>query len=236
MQNRRMIFSRKYNFGYINVPKSACTTIKNIIYILDNGTEYHDPAAIHHDGRAILYIGSPERQEFLYRTNAQDFLFSFVRHPYVRAYSCFKEKIAGGGRWSYPAVRAAINEEYKLNILPGKAISIDEHENNFWNFLRFVKESIKKSNFHPSQIDHWRPQSDILVEYQGIRFIGKVENFEIDFEEVLREFGIEGQRFHDMKWNEGPDNGVRISEIFSDRVRLFLEDIYHQDVEIFDYI
>lgn len=222
--------------GYINVPKSACTSIKNIIYILDRGLEYPDPPAIHHDGEAILYIGSKNQKEFLSRTRENNFLFSFVRHPYSRAYSCFKEKIASNGKWSYPAVREAINREYKISISAKNFGSIDDQENNFWHFLEFAKCSLSFSGLHPSQVDHWRPQSDILSTYPELSFIGSVENFKDDMRRVLSEYGIGREDLLEKRWNEGPENGTKLSDIMSPRVRVALESLYHKDISIFGYV
>jgi len=83
--------TRKHALAYLTLPKSACTTIKNILYFLDNGEYYRDPVSIHGDGIALLKWNSPIRINIEAAIRNRKVVFTFVREPFSRAYSAFNE-------------------------------------------------------------------------------------------------------------------------------------------------
>jgi hypothetical protein len=231
----RIIPSWNHHIAYINVPKSACTSIKNIIYFLDFNAIYHDPLAIHHDGEAILCIGSKNRSAFLERVGQKNFVFSFVRHPYKRIYSCYKEKILSNGRWSYPRVRNDFIGQCDVDLSENFLLERDVQEHNFWKFLGFAEATIASNGYHPSQIDHWRSQAEILAAYNSIDFIGRVESFETDINIILEICGVSDKGISKKSWNDGPSIGLPIAEVFSPRVQNRLHKIYGRDLDHFGY-
>ena len=87
-----LIASKKHNIIYANMPKAGCTTIKNLIYFIDNDCYYHSPLDIHNDSDALMK-GKYNPEVMKQKMKSRDIVFTMVRHPYKRAYSCFNEKI-----------------------------------------------------------------------------------------------------------------------------------------------
>ena len=88
---------------YANMPKSGCTTIKNLLYRIDSGAFLDDPLTIH--GRPELMVHWKAQPEAIERRLKTDLVFTFVRHPLKRAYSCFNEKIHFRSIYSFGKAR-----------------------------------------------------------------------------------------------------------------------------------
>ncbi|MGC2855108.1 sulfotransferase family protein [Novispirillum sp. DQ9] len=232
-----LIASRTHGFIYVNVPKSACTTIKNLIYILDHGQEYKRPLAIHHDAQALLKARSPDGM-FDQRCAASTFSFTFVRHPFLRAYSCFNEKVYARGRWSFPRVTKMVETGYGARFPSEGEYSADQHEANFHAFLLFVRDPKGGATLPRPQAAHWEPQCQILrrhTRWHSLDFVGRVESFRDDMAFVLRKIGAEGRVDPGQRWNEGPPAPFKYEEVLSDRIRGLLEDVYGEDMAYFAY-
>src|SRR5437762_833738 len=74
---------------YLNMPKAACTTIKNQFFFMEHGRYVDEPLDIHsHDDLLYSRERTPERlQLFRSKLKQRHLVFTFVRHPGKRAYS-----------------------------------------------------------------------------------------------------------------------------------------------------
>lgn len=142
-----VFISESYDYGYISVPKVACTSIKSYLWRL----EVNNPALVINSPhkfknnpfkpiniRSLKASGGGDL-----RLNDRVF-FALVRHPTKRVVSSYKDKILRVGA---PQRREI---EKILNIKRGAAIS-------FSDFLAAIK-SQDPSTLNP----HWRPQSMLL--------------------------------------------------------------------------
>ena len=87
---------------YVNMPKSGCTTIKNLLHRIDSGAFLDDPLTIH--GRPELMVHSnaqPEEIERRLKTRPRSSPSCATRCK--RAYSCFNEKIHFSSLYSFAA-------------------------------------------------------------------------------------------------------------------------------------
>lgn len=227
---------------YLNVPKAACTTIKNQMYFMEHGRYIDEPLDIHahQDGLLRSRQNTPEVQAlFERRLRERHLVFTFVRHPGKRAYSCFSEKIVHESKYSFPKVRDFIVEKYGL-ALPAAddaGYDVERHRRNFLCFLDFVRDNFAGKT--PVRMDaHWGRQSSILHHFQRFFFIdliGRVESFESQFTGVLDQTPMQHRPDLGVRFNEGPKPPFSYAQIVDAEVAQRLHDLYKDDYDRLGY-
>jgi len=230
--------------GYLNMPKAACTTIKNILYYLHNGAWLDRPLNIHRAirHRSVLLTGSAysQNREHLEQLGKTWCNFTFVRNPGARAFSVFVEKIWATGPYSFPDIRHHLLSKGALTLPPlesGAARDTDSVASNFLAFLDFVADNLARRTRFPFN-PHWCVQSQRIKAQEGrdlINYIGRVETFSENMDLVLRMGGYTGPSLGGKRFNEGPKPPFRLSDIIDDRIAHRLWDIYSEDYEAFGY-
>ncbi len=218
---------------YANMPKSGCTTIKNLLYRIDSGTFLDDPLTIH--GRPELMVHAKAQPEEIERRLKTDVVFTFVRHPLKRAYSCFNEKIHFRSIYSFGKARDFIAARYGAEFVDAPPLEL--HRSNFKHFLRFSQDTCDKSNGFRRD-PHWSPQSTVLagpLRWRMLDFVGRVESFEAHMDAVL---GLAGVRrdFETPRMNEGPPPPWRYEEIVDDEIRAAGRRLFADDLRNFGYV
>ena len=232
------ICTANYPLLYLNIPKSACTTIKNLLYYVDNGEAYPDPIAIHADKAALLKGMSPDRQGYMRAVHNRKVVFTFVREPFARAYSAFNEKIFFTTKYSFTAPRVCLQEDYGA-VFPVEGVDYTaaDHSANFLKFLIFVQDTINetaKIKLNP----HWSPQMTILTHHRrriNTDFVGKVENFQQGMRFVLDMANVDIPVDLSVRHNEGPKPPFGLAEIMTDEIHAKLTSVYGVDVDYFGY-
>lgn len=209
-----IFISEIYNYGYIAVPKVACTSIKSYLWRL----EQNNPA---------LEINSPHKfktnpfkplsKKFLMPSRGGDprlmerTFFALVRHPTKRLVSSYKDKIL---RVEAPQRREI---EKILNIKRGAPI-------NFSDFLAAIR-SQDPSTLNP----HWRPQSMLLPVGLVDLKVFKLEEIE-DFKSWFQ------KEFDPTFLNITKENSSRKANVLpsADDLEVIFE-IYHDDFVSFEY-
>jgi hypothetical protein len=223
------------------MPKSACTSVKNILYQLDEGHQYYDPLGIH---KAIksnqVLIGGSQGKLILDKISSCSLAFTMIRHPLKRVYSTFNEKIFYQGKYSFPRVRNLLINNYGAYFSDSlEEYSLDNHRDNFLKFLNFVQDNTEdKVTFRKDA--HWLPQFDLLKKYQEsfcIDFIGRVENYKDDMTYILDKLGSSNaERLATLKFNEGPEYPYKYEDILSIKIQEMAHNIYRDDYLFFRYI
>lgn len=227
---------------YLNVPKSACTTIKNQMYFMEHGRYIDEPLDIHaHDGLLRSRESTPETLALFNAKLAQPHLaFTFVRHPGKRAYSCFGEKIFNQSKYSFPKIRDYIAEHYPLALpAAGDAgYTLAQHRANFLAFLDFVGDNFNgKTEIRTDA--HWGRQSTILDHFQRffyIDFIGRVEDFSRQFAYVVEQARPLNRPDLSVRFNEGPKPPYSYEEIATPEVEQRLRELYAEDYQRLGYL
>ena len=169
------ISCRRYPIVYCSIPKSGCTTIKNLMYYIDNGAYYANPLSIHDDREALLWPNGTDRDAYIKAIENRKIVFTFVREPFARAYSAFNEKIFYEGEYAFPRFRNLLIQEYGATFpRPGEAYRVGQHADNFLKFLTFVRDGLVEKVRHRWD-PHWAPQAQLLGmfrRYVGIDFVG----------------------------------------------------------------
>jgi hypothetical protein len=231
-----------FPIAYFNMPKAACTTIKNILYFMQHGRWHADPLAIHRAIRfenVILRAGEFANHRRSARFDRPFTVFSFVRSPGLRAYSTFVEKVWATGEYSFPSVRNLLkaNYGYRLNALEGGAFECEDVRQGFKSFLRFAADNLEgKTGMAPNA--HWAGQYRRLRKlrpFEHVGFVGRVESFEEDMSFVLRKSGWEDVSIARTRFNEGPKPPFGFNDLLDDEIAAAVSELYEEDFQAFDY-
>lgn len=218
---------------YINMPKSGCTTIKNLLVRIDTGAFIDDPLTIH--GRKDLMVHWKVQPEAVAARLKTDLVFTFVRHPLKRAYSCFNEKVHFTSIYSFRKVRQYVARRYGAEFVD--APSLELHRANFKRFLRFSQDSLDRTN-DMRRDPHWIPQSVVLAGSDRWRrpdFIGKVERFDAGMEAVLGLAGV-ARDWTTPRMNEGPPPPWSYEAVLDDEIRDLGARLFADDLRNFGYV
>ena len=205
--------ARKHGLAYLQVPKAACTSLRAAICLL-NHPELSPKLVtsdewVHRNRKMndILRPGAPEL--------AKMFRFTFVRHPYTRFVSFYRNKIAE------PESPAVTRRFAKQGFTGG--MSIDTALD--------VIEATRTEHLDP----HLIPQVELV--YRGgaalAEFIGRVERIADDIKVVEDRSGVALNLPH---LNRAAGGGVdRARQLLSEQARVRLQRIYARDFERLNY-
>jgi hypothetical protein len=225
---------------YLNLPKSASTTIQNHLLYIATGAYAAQPQAIHqHAGLRRSREDSDETHALIGRQIDEGALvFTFVRDPGRRAYACFNEKIMHGGPQSFLAIRHTLERDWGLRPPgPDEAPSLVLQRENFAAFLRFVAANLA-GDTDIRRDPHWCPQGPMLVHYRKtlkIDMVGKVERFAADMAQVLHKAGV--RRIPDVQyrpWRHAPAP-FSFDEVLTPDLQAQLDQIYGADYRHLGY-
>jgi hypothetical protein len=162
----------------------ASTNLKRLMLILSGKITAKQfssiPRLTVHDNNPMLHLGAFDLTDILKIGGANYSKFIFVRHPYERLVSAYKDKLAGDNTSFQKAIGREIVEKYRKK--PTQLSLNNGHDVTFPEFVSYVVDEWKQNE---RQLDvHWRPASDLCLpcsmEYD---FIGKFEtlNQDVDF-------------------------------------------------------
>jgi len=166
------------------------------------------------------YGGSHKTIKFyknLYHINTFNkyFKFTFVRNPWVRAYSTFNYLKYGGKN---------ANER---DLTFGR-----QHFKDI-NFETFIMKWLNKESMY--SYEHLYPQYYFLKDENGIiccDFIGKVENIDVDFKIITKKIGI-NTKLYETNTSNRKSNDV-LSVYTADMISKIRE-LYAEDIKLFQY-
>jgi len=232
---------------YFNMPKAACTTIKNILFFLQHKRWHPEPLGIHREIKtdAVLLRGAElDRQRADNTEVGGCFAFTFVRDPGHRAYSAFVEKIWATGPYSFPRIRKHMRQHYDFSLDPlgsDKAGSpLDTRESvglGFKQFLHFAHDNLAgRTPFTPNP--HWASQLLRIRQLplgEALSLIGRVESFAEDMAFVLRKAGCQNMDILQKRFNEGPPPPFKFNDVLDEQARSLLMNLYQHDYHAFGY-
>ena len=189
-------YNPRYRFLYAPVPKSACSSLKAILYRLELLDQPHLPAFLPRDYAGLSFHLFMDHTYTLARREAEDarailqspdvFKFTFVRHPLDRIASAFQNKFVteryNSEQWEHtkPVLKALLSENARPDL---DAIT----------FEQFVSYLVRTPDANLDK--HWRSQHTFLA--PGINFhLGHVENFDADFRRFAERLGLPVDAIH----------------------------------------
>lgn len=174
--------SRRHRYVYMDNPKTGCSSLKSALVQLEesnyaNGLDhynwqtFHDPAV-----SPLLRLNDLRYPTTLSKLTEEGYRFiTFVRNPYNRLVSCYRDKILR-------------KKPQKLEIM--KCLGyFDSPINTPISFAEFVTAVSAQSDRDMNP--HWRVQSSqILYGILDYTFIGRFERYDDDFRECFLKLGI----------------------------------------------
>ena len=206
------------NFGSIRYKKEE---------IIDN------TKSLIHDLYIIKII---DNHNFEFTDTIKDyFKFTFIRNPWSRMLSAYLEKFRNPDGITYHNAKK-FNNSYK-NIIPEKYLKEFYDENGIISFKGFVNIHFDLSKKSYNNFDiHWMPQHIINDMYiKKYDFIGKLENFEDDFDKILETLNIKIK----PKYKIGSNSHLyqKHYKFYENNPELIdkVAEIYKEDVERYGY-
>ena len=173
------------NYIYCAVPKSASTAMKGTLLNLRNDSDKIRKWSVHSPS-LWKHMSEYKTTENLKRL-ATHFKFLFVREPFHRFLSAYKDKFLGGNRIYTNGYRRIIVQALR----PQDVEPTGTAANNV-TFTEFLKYVVTYPDFFTSRDDHWRQYEHLCfpctVEYD---FIGHFETLADDAAYLLKMAGID---------------------------------------------
>jgi len=202
-----MIVNHEKKFIYISIPKVGSTTLHRFL------TNKIEGSLVEWD-----LIGLKSKNKQIDFNNY--YSFAFVRNPWSRLYSCWKDK-------------CFIDDKYLEN-----APFFKKHKNiSFEKFVDVVESQIKEN---PWCDPHIRPMNILIEQNTGyldinkIDFTGKLESLESDVNNVLSKLNIK-QTFSNFVLNKSKEHKTTQSEAFTSNLVDRVSEIYGDDINSFNY-
>lgn len=219
----------KQNFVYVYVPKVACTNWKGILRHLMGHENYLDPVLAHDKANGgLIYLNNRNDSQAIL-TNPDIQKFSFIRNPYTRVLSAYRNKIEPFNKGdSEPGDRNFWHQIFSLIR--------DETNSEDVNFLCFLTWLKHSDSFHAKN-EHWMPQHQILnPQSTKYDFIGRFENIGADSAKLLKlmncDLSFPTQK--DVKF-PGTFAGKHMETYYDAPTRELVQELYADDFHFFDY-
>jgi hypothetical protein len=221
--------SERYRYVYIDNPKTGCSSLKSALVEmetkdLEDSPDCYDWTIFHDRSRSPLKrltdlkMGAP----LTTLVNRGYRFVTFVRNPYTRLLSCYRDKIMG-------------NKNQKAQILRILGYPATDLERPV-SFEEFARAVASQTDYEMNP--HWRVQTtQILFEVLDYSFVGRFENYQADFEALFRHVGIPAESIpnvrHLNRTREGRREGC--ASHFTDEIQALVYERYKKDFDNFGY-
>jgi len=221
--------SPRYRYVYVDNPKTGCSSLKSAMVEMESRdteaeVDYYDSRIIHNRGKSPLRritelpLGAPFG--YLYMSGYK--FVTFVRNPYTRLLSCYRDKILN-------------NEPLKATVLGLLGESGQPIETPL-TFEDFVRAIFQQSDYEMNS--HWRPQTaQICYGILEYTYIGRFEQYEDDFSELFAQLGIPADKTpsarHLNRTREGASEGC--AKYYTAELQDMVYRRYQNDFDNFGY-
>ena len=216
-------YSDQYRLIYYSVPKVACTTIKTCIAKLDNVET--TGLGVHNKNPAIKRLTIKASNAASY---ADYYRFSFVRNPWDRLFSCYKNKVYDPPRF-FPKSNPYYNEKGEFKDFIRRYGNLKFKDMQFEDFVHFVT-GLPDYRCDP----HFLPQH-YFFELKKLDFVGRFENFQSDMRTVLRRIAPDFDASEIISEKKQSSSPGHYKDAYDDQTRKLVAQKYKQDIELFSY-
>lgn len=145
MKKTRILKSERLKIAYFPIPKSACTTLKNILYYLEFQEDYpKKPESIHSFWRH-------KKEEINPDILNEYFKFVVIRDPIKRFLSCYRNRIF---------FHKDLAQTKQINVEQFRGLGLKKYPRLDF-FVQHLEEYIMVSN---KTEHHFSPQSQLLID------------------------------------------------------------------------
>ena len=215
-----VILLEPYRAVYIETPKVACTSIKTVlaeILGLSLGATGGDPHGV--EWPTAERSSSPSGPLF-----PGLFSFAFVRNPWDRLVSCYRDKIRG-----------EVDGYTYFTIRPGVANCLARFD-AFVPGMSFADFVVAVASIRDEDADgHFRSQHTFVTDAEGkvgVDFVGRFERLIEDFRLVQEKIGLPR---HDLPWLQKARTVARYTDFYNKETRQIAGERFRRDLEIFGY-
>lgn len=238
---RRMyttIYNNENKVIYCAVPKAACSNWKRIFMVFEHLIEKPaDVAATSVHGWFYKLLYKTDKKNITRILNSY-YSFVFVREPYERLISAYRDKFTDKRTKDYL-------REYKVDILREHRKNLTEEQYlsgmgvTFKEFILSVIKTFKEKGV-TSLNEHWRPVTSICYPCRvHYNFIGHQETLNEDFIKVMETINVKDTKlFPEANSKYEINSKTLIPEYyaqFSEDTLSKLYEIYEDDYEAFGY-
>ncbi|KAK7884507.1 hypothetical protein WMY93_027630 [Mugilogobius chulae] len=179
---RNLIVNDEHGLIYCYVPKAACTNWKRVMYVLkqNRSGSYMDPFTISreitHSLQSLTYLQSLPKAEIEAKLKHYT-KFLFVRDPFVRLISAYKDKFVGTNEVFYHNYGIGILQRYAH--MPNPPYHVKDAfmlgiRPTFNHFIKYLLDPLTEKNYPYDE--HWRQIHRLchpcFIQYD---FIGHIE-------------------------------------------------------------
>lgn len=212
-----MIISEKYKFVFLHIPKSAGSSVREMLIDADKDCIHYLP---------IQHIKNDNLNEKL----DGFFKFCFIRNPWERMVSMF----------FYAIKEKEYLKDLKLKIESSK---IEYQKKIFceWMFENVFRSGICKSDFPfvsntSEKTYNLNRESQMTWVYDingnvGVDFIGNVSNIDEDWRKICDSIGLEYSKLKRINTTKHRD----YSEYYNEKSFNFVHEYFNDDIRYFDY-
>ena len=215
--------SWRHRYVFVETPKVACSSLKRLLHRIEYaGQPYEPDPDVHDRGRSPLLrpLQLPSQAFSAAMTGPDWFRFAFVRNPYTRALSAYRDKIQR-------------NRPEKAEILQALGMEPDQldAEIAFIDFLKAVDA------IEPKSLDnHFRPQSQLLfTKFVDFHMIGAFEALEEDASYLQTRLGVKEAFDLEDIGAHGTHATIDAAKVYKRAEIDLVQKIYAQDFKFFGY-
>ncbi len=149
---RRLFTISAYPIRYLVIPKSGCTFVKNLLWLLDHGEPFASQKNIHDMDEAFVRASALGLTAADIRNESH--AFTVIRDPVDRFFSLYKDKIIGSGFRNFPPLSEVLQKRFGLDPLADTAA---DHARNCGILIGWLADNLENgTDMKPDQ--HWTPQ------------------------------------------------------------------------------
>jgi hypothetical protein len=209
-----------YDAVYIEIPKVACTSFK-VAFAQLLGISLDEGGGDPHQVNFPAPFAPPSRLGMLYPGL---FTFAFVRNPWDRLVSCYRDKIRG-----------EVDGFTNFSMRPGVADCLADFD-AFTPDMAFDDFVAAVASIPDEQADaHFRSQSTFLTDQVGeiaVDFVGRYERLLADFNLVQ---GMIGLPAIELPRLQAARSSVRYVDYYSPTAQKVVAERFAEDIELFQY-
>ena len=214
------IMLHQYKAIFFPIPKVGCSSIKKIcsdlLEIAPPNPE--EPLSLIHK-RDYPYV----KKQHIWKKYKEYFCFCFVRNPWDRIVSCYKNKIHPDNNYNDPWFKN------------GVALPFIRYGNYFQGGMSF-DDFVDAVKLIPDERadNHFKSQHRFIMDKKGnllARYIGRFENFDEDFGHICRILGLSNIQLPHLM--QGDRKNYR--HYYSDLTKSIVGERFSEDIKLFGY-